>query len=697
MQRLLTFFLSLVVFTATVSPLFARQESHTQASLLSEVAAMESGQPFDVALRLVMEPGWHTYWKNPGDSGLATTIKWTLPPGFRAGEIQWPTPHLISTPPLMSYGYENEVVLLVTIHPPGDMKPGANVELSAAVEWLECQEICLPGAAKLKLTLPVAKKAVAASSLETLKIFSDARGLRPLAPSQAEEIVSGVTASGDEKLLRLIVTGKHPWPAGTKAYFFVDQTEVVDSAAPQKVVLKPGENHFELELTRPASAPKVSKVMGVLTVNGVAVNVFAPVSKRILKPTVSTASGASLILPVSLLFAFLGGLILNLMPCVLPVLSLKVLNLVKQSGQDPRGSWKQGVAFTAGVVISFWVLAGLLLGLRAAGNELGWGFQMQSPVFIFFLIALFFIFALNLFGLFEVGTSLVGVDSGAAQHGGMAGSFSMGALATIAATPCTAPFMGAALGFAVAQSTVTAVLVFTFLALGMASPYLVLALFPSLLRFVPKPGAWMESFKQFLGFLLIGTVIYLLWVFGQQLNLDALAGVMGALLVIALGAWIFGRWVTFSYSPRTRGAAAIVALLVTLVGFSWGIRISKALPELGGLTWERYSATRLATLRAEGKPVFLDFTAAWCLSCKVNEAVALNNDAVKQKLISSGIVLMKADWTKRDPEITKALAEFDRNGVPLYVLYGRESGAEPRLLPEVLTPGIVLEALDNLK
>lgn len=681
----------------------AAQESHTKASLVTPVTSIQPGQPLEVGLRLVMEKGWHTYWLNPGDSGLATTIKWTLPPGFTAGPIQWPTPHRISTPPLMSYGYEGEVLLVTTIQVPGDLKPGTKVELQAAVDWLECLDICLPGAATLKLVLPVKVENPQPVSAEMTKLFSQTRAQWPKTIQGLSVSVAPQSGDGKKLILSVLDSGRKLTKEISSAYFFADDPEWVESAEPQLLLrTKNGESdtEYSLQLTRPVSAQPLKQLSGVLVLDDVSVAISAPVELSAKAASVSAGEGASPTLWLSLLFAFLGGLILNLMPCVLPVLSLKVLSLVKQAGQDPRKAAVHGVAFTVGVLMSFWLLAGILLSLRAAGQELGWGFQMQSPPFIMLLTVLFFVFALNLFGVFEVGTSLTGVDSVAAQRGGVAGSFGMGALATLAATPCTAPFMGAALGFAVAQSAFTAILVFTFLALGMASPYLVLALCPSLLKYVPKPGAWMESFKQFLGFLLLGTVIFLLWVFGQQLDIDAVAQLLGALLVIGLAGWIYGRWGNLSRTPTARGLAILLAAVGLIGGVLWGWRVASApVGEASSheLVWEPYSAAKLAALRAEGKPVFLDFTAAWCLSCKVNEAVALNNEAVQKKLKESGIVLMKADWTRRDPEITQALASFGRNGVPLYVLYGKDPEAPPQLLPEVLTPGIVLEAVEKLK
>jgi thiol:disulfide interchange protein DsbD len=403
--------------------------------------------------------------------------------------------------------------------------------------------------------------------------------------------------------------------------------------------------------------------------------------------------------------AFIGGLILNLMPCVLPVLSLKVFSLMKHAGENPKAAWIQGVAVTAGVVLSFWVLAGLLLALRAAGNQLGWGFQMQSPGFVLALIFLFFLLALNLFGVFELGSSLVGLDAKATGHlGGLASSFGNGALATLAATPCTAPFMGSSLGFAAQQPAPVALLIFTFLALGMATPYLLLTIFPGALRFVPKPGAWMEAFKQFMGFLLMATVIFLVYVFGALVGNEQVPWLLFDLLLVALAAWIYGSWATPARRPMVRFVAVIMALGWLGYAIYWGVLLAKAAPEdtaaqrTAAATaegWQPWSQDAVDQALAQGRPVFVDFTAAWCLSCKVNEAVALETDAVKQAFAQKNVALFRADWTHSDPEISKALRQYNRDGVPLYLLYAPKNKDAPQVLPEVLTPGIVLDALNN--
>jgi thiol:disulfide interchange protein len=396
--------------------------------------------------------------------------------------------------------------------------------------------------------------------------------------------------------------------------------------------------------------------------------------------------------------AFVGGLILNLMPCVLPVLSLKVFSLIRHAGDESGGAWKQGVAFTVGVVISFWILAGLLIALRAAGDHLGWGFQMQSPGFVLALIFLFFLLGLNLFGVFELGTSLVGLDAKAAGQAGsgLASSFLNGVLATIAATPCTAPFMGSSVGFAAEQPAYIALLIFTVLALGMATPYLLLTIFPGALRFVPKPGAWMEALKQFMGFLLLATVIFLIYVFGALVGTKQIPMVLFCLLLAGIGAWIYGRWGTLRALLYVFAlAAGLYALKLDagpLFDLSSGVD-QKAEAANGWQPWTTGAVNRALTQK---RPVFVDFTAAWCLSCKVNEQLALETDEVRQAFTRKNVALFRADWTHSDPKISEVLAQYHRDGVPLYLLYAPGEENSPQVLPEVLTPGIVVNALERL-
>ncbi len=415
---------------------------------------------------------------------------------------------------------------------------------------------------------------------------------------------------------------------------------------------------------------------------------------------VAAAAESSLGLAVALLFAFLGGMILNLMPCVLPVLSLKIMGMVKQAGEAPRERLKHGALFTLGVVASFWVLAGIMLLLQAGGEQLGWGFQLQSPSFVIVLSVFLFLFGLSMFGVFEIGTSLTGVGQGVAGGSSYTSSLISGVLATTVATPCTAPFMGSALGFTLGAPAYVAFLVFTFVGLGMAAPYLLLTTIPALLKFIPKPGAWMESMKQFMGFLLMATVLWLIWVLSLQTGADGVVILLAALLLVALGGWIFGRWGNIAKEQPTRRIAQAIALVAVAGGLFFSLTNIKAkeqetagVHKQGSIEWLAYTPELVEGLKAEGRTVFLDFTAAWCLSCQVNEKVAFSSEEVQNEFARRGIATVRADWTNHDETITRALAAFGRNSVPLYVLYA--PGKDPVLLPEIITPGIVLEALRN--
>lgn len=399
--------------------------------------------------------------------------------------------------------------------------------------------------------------------------------------------------------------------------------------------------------------------------------------------------------------AFLGGMILNLMPCVLPVLSIKILGLVQQANEAKEEVFKHGLVFTLGVLISFWILAGLLLILRAGGESIGWGFQLQSPVFIVVLVFIMFLFGLSLFGVFEIGTSLTGAGQNVTSKSGYSGSFFSGIMATVVATPCTAPFMGAALGFAISQPAFISILVFTAIGLGMALPYLLITAFPKLLKFIPKPGAWMETMKQFMGFLLVATAIWLIWVLSSQVVPDSIITLLFALMFVSIGAWVWGRWGTLMNSKTTRTIALVVAaILIFGAGYKTIENVSDESNKLTATNnnsgiWKTFSPELVTELRNNNKPVFVDFTAKWCLSCQTNKKVALHNEDVEKKFKEKGVTTLTADWTNRNEVITKALAKFDRNSVPLYVLYPA-GGKEPIILPEILTPSIVIDALEDL-
>ncbi|MDE1169627.1 MAG: protein-disulfide reductase DsbD family protein [Verrucomicrobium sp.] len=640
---------------------------HAEAVLLAEPAGKDA---WTVALRLTTTPGWHTYWRNPGDAGLATSIEWKLPSGWSAGPIEWPVPQLISLPPLMSYGYEGEAWLLTEVKASG---PGA---LHATVRWLECSaDTCIPASADFTLALPAA-----AAPGKDPRIAAARAALPQPWPGTA-----AVKAEGDADVVEL---SGGPSLGTLRARFLPFDSGLIDNAAPQLSVHASGGGTWRVK--RDANAPALkpgATVDGLLA--GIDEAAGKPVGWQVALrvaevPAPSSASGFSWLLVFG---AFAGGLLLNLMPCVLPVLALKVLSLTR-SGAGKR----EGLLFTLGVLVSFWGLAGLLLALRATGEKIGWGFQLQSPSFVILMAALFLLIALNLFGLFEVGLMASGA---AGRASGRGGAFWSGVLAVLVASPCTAPFMGSALGVALTASPWVALVLFTSLGLGLAAPYLVLAANPAWLRFVPKPGPWMERLRQFLGFPMLAAALWLVWVDAAQVGLAGGFLLLAALLVLSLAAWLYG----LSLQPGRPGAKAFLSIAaVVLAGAALTVAMARQEPQAAAASgqgaWEHFTPDRLAALRAEGKPVFVDFTATWCLSCQVNRRIALEDAAVRRKFQEKGVALLEADWTSRDPGVTAALAGFGRQSVPLYVLY--VPGEEPRVLPQLLTPGLVLKALDAL-
>jgi thiol:disulfide interchange protein DsbD len=673
---------------------------HVEAELVSDKAGAQAGKPVTVGLRLRMAPQWHTYWKNPGDSGLPTKIRWILPEGWKAGEIQWPYPHPLPVGPLMNYGYEDEVVLLSELTPPASASGAAPIRAQA--EWLVCKDICIPEKGELDIVLPVTPAAPAESPRAKASIERARNQLPVDAPGwKFESALQG-------KTLVLRLTPPEGASAPAKAVFFPERESLVEPAAPQKVTRDGRALRIEMKLAEPP-------LTGVESVKGVAVsdngwtgsqgrkaiNVAAPVGPSLGAAAGGTAAGpsgsASGGALAALGLAFLGGILLNLMPCVFPVLGIKVLGFVEHAHGDARALRLQGVVFAVGVVLSFVALAALMLALRAGGTQLGWGFQLQSPVVVMLLATLFFGLALNLSGVFEWGAFAQSMTSNLSARGRYADAFLSGVLATVVATPCTAPFMGAAVGFTLTQDAALSLAVFAVLGAGMALPVLLLSLFPALLKRLPKPGAWMETFKQVLAFPLYATVAWLAWVLGAQAGNDAVFALLGGLVLMAMGAWIHGR------SLHARGAwrPALAAILAASgIALAWpGPHGAPAADPLaarpGELPWQAWSPEKVRALTAAGTPVFVDFTAAWCVTCQVNKRIALHNAEVVSAFAGRGIAALKADWTRQDPRITAALAELGRNAVPVYALYlpGEES---PRLLPEVLTPSLVLAEIARL-
>ncbi len=671
---------------------------HVEARLVSDAASAQPGKPVLVGLDLRMADQWHTYWKNPGDSGLPTRIQWVLPEGWKAGEIQWPYPQLLPVGPLMNYGYEDEVVLLAELTPPAGA-PAGTADIRAKAKWLVCKDICVPEEGELDLAMPVS----GAPPAIVPRWQANIDRARNMLPVRASGWQFAAALTGRSLLVQL--TAPEGAAPPERATFFPDRPDLVEPAAPQKVAREGRTLVIEMKLVQPPPRG-VASVSGVavaqegwpgtpgrkaLAVEAAAGASIAPV----LAPPPSAALGGSVL--VAFAFALAGGLLLNLMPCVFPVLGIKVMGFVKHAHGEARAMRLQGAVFAAGVVFSFAALAAIMLALRAGGAQLGWGFQLQSPVVVSLLACLFFVLGLNLSGVFEWGAFAQSMTSNLTAGGRYADAFLAGVLATVVATPCTAPFMGTAVGYTVTQGTGLALGVFVMLGVGMALPVFVLSLFPQLLRRLPKPGAWMEAFKQVLAFPLYAAAAWLAWVLGAQAGNDAVLALLLGLVVLGLGAWMYGRWAHAGPAWRP-----LVALLLGALGIFVALPVavgeaprSPLAATRAGDSWEAWSPQKVRDILAQGRPAFVDFTAAWCATCQWNKRVALGDGAVVKAFAARGIVTLTADWTRQDPRITEALAALGRNAVPVYALYLPGEDA-PRLLPELLTASIVLAEIERL-
>jgi thiol:disulfide interchange protein DsbD len=692
----------------------AATPSHVQASLVAADATVQPGHALTVALRLVHDAHWHTYWINPG-TGYPTKIDWALPAGWTAGDIQWPAPHILRdhTGAIVGNGYNDELFLPVTLTPPADLQPGDKIELKGSVEWLMCEDVCIPGDAKISLTLAVDAGTPQPDATWGEKIRTTVAGLPRADPAWK------VSAARDAKNVFLDLTpAQTGTPAPTDLHFFADDA-LVAYELPQTV--KPnGRGGFALTLPISPDGPKdPKKLIGVLTsesgwlaggaLRGLRVEAdFSPRgpgsgaasgSASAGSRTATAATSAPTSLLGTLLLALVGGLILNLMPCVFPVLGIKILGFVNQSGADKKKVVMHGLVFALGVLLSFWTLAGILAVLRAGGSQLGWGFQLQSPAFVFSLAAVMLAFAMNMSGVFEFGLGATAVGSELQMKSGFAGSFFTGVLATVVATPCSAPFLAPALGAALALSTIESFAIFTAIALGLATPYLLLSMFPAAVKILPRPGAWMETFKQFMAFPLYATVGYLVWVLAGQTTDEGLQNALFGLVLIALAVWIYGRWTAPGASAgRVRfgvGGLIIVAAAGAWLGWPHDAAARTAAGLASGapeVVWEPWSPEAVAKLRAEGRIVYVDFTARWCATCQANKKLVFHSDDVLKYFAEKKIVTLRGDWTNKDARITAELASYDRSAVPFNLIWlpGKN---DPVILPELLTANTVLEAL----
>ena len=686
----------LVLFLLSSLPAQAVRSAHTEASLVADKTAFVAGETVAVGLHLKMDSHWHTYWKNPGDSGLPTKIKWTLPEGFTASQIQWPAPYFFDVSGIVSFAYENEVLLITEITAPANLAPGQQITLNAKASWLACKEACIPGRAELSISLPSAQE----NKLSDLAPLFEAT--RKTFPKKAEGWASSHRIEGTQLFIELEA------PANTpnieSARFFPNDSMGFELASP--TTWTPTASGYQLTLTLSEEPPEFETLSGVLRLGDSSIELESP-SGAIQSTDAQTNDAQSIESPtpddkglhIYLLWAFLGGIILNAMPCVFPVISLKVLGFVQQANHDRSKVMKHAGMFTLGVLVSFWALAALVVGLQSAGAGVGWGFQLQHPQVVLALILLFTLIAINLFGVFEIGVGLTAAGSNLTAKDGYSGSFFSGLLATVVATPCTAPFLAPAIGFAFAQPGPVIFAIFTAVGLGMALPYALLSSSSKLMDKMPRPGPWMETLKQAMGFIMLATAVWLAGVYRLQAGPNHLQALLYGLVLLGIGAWIYGRWGAIHRSVKSKRIALVLFILSIVGAFSLP---GKATDTPGGSTakpadalWQAWSPEALDEALTSGKPVFVDFTAAWCLSCQVNKKTTLRRASVEEAFKVKDVVLLEADWTDKNEPIRKALAEFGRSGVPVYALYPANE-TKPQLLPEVLTPKIVIDALENL-
>ena len=687
-----------------------------EVELVSETTNIVPGETTWLGLRLDPAEHWHTYWKMGGDSGEPTSAnEWLAPEDTLIGEIQWPAPQWLPfyDTDLVNFGYEGEVLLPIAVTLPADFD-GESVELSTLAFWNVCDQICIPGEQRLSITLPVAT----ASQLDATRsqLFATARADLPLVDHNLKSIIA---VAGE----RVSLGFESPDPVFTDytdAWFFPQQRRIIKPGPLRDVSITANLMQITHQQPRRMLAD-LTDVYGVLVLENAngeraayefvdpAVDATATTIMPLAAVDSSGANGGAGGLGGSLLlymlFALMGGLILNLMPCVFPVLSMKALSFAKNAGASQHKLRMDGLAYTLGVIVAFVALASVLIALRAGGARVGWAFQFQQPWFLALIVYVFFMMALSLSGVFEIGTSLMGTGSSLAQKKGYKGSFFTGVLATTVATPCTAPFMGPALGFALTQPWLVAMLVFISLGMGLALPILLLSFMPALSQYMPKPGAWMETFKQIMAFPLYLSALFFLWVLGTQVGVMGMSVVIGACIVLAFAAWLYQR--SYNFGPVMRkfnyvvGAAAFVfAIYVLQTSFLEVVPMTDvaSVDADGNSTanYEVFSSQRLDDLQADGRPVFVNMTAAWCITCLANEQTTFSTDRVKQAMSDNDITYMKGDWTNEDPEITAVLEHFNRPSVPLYVLYPGDSSKEPVILPQILTPGILVRAFESI-
>jgi len=647
----------------------------SSVTLLTESNQVGGEETLLVGLEFNLSPGWHTYWENPGDSGEGASIKWNLPSGFKASTILWPGPKRIPVEPLMTYGYEDKALLLTEIKSPKEFSNP--VKISAKINWLTCKDICIPQEGQVDMTLIKGPKV---ANQFTSKLKEVALTVPKNFPSPYR-----VSVINEKIFLQFEKEGSR---SISEAYFFPKEYGLVNYTADQK--LERNDNSFSLELSSAEVQLKTNTLKGVLKLKVDGIKEFYTLDLPLEKNTNNPLVTISLL--TAIIFAFLGGIILNAMPCVFPILSIKILSFIEQSQGSKEKLFHHGLVFSAGVLTTFLAVSALLIFLRASGEAIGWGYQLQSPWVVSLLIYLFVVIGIVFMGNIVLGSSFGNLGTLVQNQKDLTSSFFTGVLAVVVASPCTAPFMGPALGLALLQPGLKSILIFLALGIGFSLPYLILSIYPQLLSKLPKPGEWMQTLKQIMAFPMWASALWLAWVLSSQVDMQSVFAVLLGALLIALGLWLL---------EKTQNSASILRRL-TLI-FSLGLMIfsiwllpiasDNNSPSLKNEE-NAFSVQKLNSLRSEQKMVFLNFTADWCITCKVNEAIALNQEKVKKILDEKNIIYLKADWTRKDPEIASMLASYGRTGVPLYLLF--PSQGDPIILPELLTEDLLLDFLKEI-
>lgn len=671
---LLSIFLVLIAAPALAQSVLVTD--HARTRLLAETDGVAPGGDLSLAFAQELEEGWHVYWKNPGDSGLPLEFRWTLPDGASAGDIDYPAPKNIAIGPLVNFGHEGAPVFLTRISVPESAPVGDRIEIGLEATWLICADICVPETGVFSLSVPVV--AAPEKNAEAAQLFASARAAVP-APLDGEAFFS---VNGETLTLEL--------PAlGGDAYFFPEKEGAIEPAAPQKASRMDGRRRLDIA-GGPSLASLGDALEGVVSFERDGERkAYALTATRRDAAGGTIASGAAAIsLPALFAAAFLGGALLNLMPCVFPILFVKAASMAKSASGDRGAMRRHGVLYAAGVVATFAALAGLLIALRAGGEAVGWGFHLQSPAVIAVSAYILFAVGLNFAGAFHVGSSLQNVGGGlVAGKDGDAGAFLTGALAVFVAAPCVGPFLTAPIGAAAVLPAGSALAIFIAMALGLAAPYVALSFTPAFARALPKPGPWMVRFRQLLAFPVFAAAAYFLWVLSAQTGPQGLALALAGLLVVALAARVF-EW---GREARWGKGAALALILLSIVPVVL-LQPAPAAAAQGSIPFDPADIERR---RAAGEPVFIDFTAAWCVTCQVNKLTVFSSPRVKTAFSEEGVAFVTADWTNRNAEIAGALAGFGANGVPLYVYY--PPGGEAMILPQPLTERSVLAAVSMKK